>query len=92
MDNRTAPDKIEKAVALRYDPKKEQAPVVVAQGQGYIAERIREVARESGVPVKEDSELVEYLMALDLYQEIPPELYAVIAEILAFIYSMDKKY
>jgi len=92
MDNRTAPDKIEKAVALRYDPGKEQAPVVVAQGRGYIAERIREVARESGVPVKEDSELVEYLMALDLYQEIPPELYAVIAEILAFIYSMDKKY
>ena len=40
MDNRTAPDKIEKAVALRYDPKKEQAPVVVAQGQGYIAEAV----------------------------------------------------
>ena len=64
----------------------------MAQGRGYIAERIREVARESGVPLKEESELVEYLMALDLYEEIPPELYAVIAEILAFIYSMDKKY
>jgi len=92
MDNRTASDKIEKAVALRYDPEKDQAPVVIAQGRGYIAQRIRELARESGVPLKEDSELVEYLMALDLYQEIPPELYAVIAEILAFIYSMDKKY
>ena len=92
MDNREGQDKIEKAVALRYDPEKDQAPVVVAQGRGYIAERIREVARESGVPLKEDSELADYLMALDLYQEIPPELYAVIAEILAFIYSMDKKY
>ena len=92
MDNREGQDKIEKAVALRYDPEKDQAPVVVAQGRGYIAERIREVARESGVPLKEDSELVDYLMALDLYEEIPPELYAVIAEILAFIYSMDKKY
>jgi flagellar biosynthesis protein len=92
MDNRTASDKIEKAVALRYDPEKDQAPVVIAQGRGYIAQRIRELARESGVPLKEDSELVEYLMALDLYEEIPPELYAVIAEILAFIYSMDKKY
>lgn len=92
MDNREGKDKIEKAVALRYDPEKDQAPMVVAQGRGYIAERIREVARESGVPLKEDSELVDYLMALDLYEEIPPELYAVIAEILAFIYSMDKKY
>ncbi len=92
MDNRKGQDKIEKAVALRYDPEKDQAPVVVAQGRGYIAERIREVARESGVPLKEDSELVDYLMALDLYEEIPSELYAVIAEILAFIYSMDKKY
>jgi len=72
---------------------KDQAPVVVAQGRGYIAERIREVARDSGVPLKEDSELVEYLMALDLYEEIPVELYAVIAEILAFIYSpWIKKY
>ncbi|MBP8819000.1 MAG: EscU/YscU/HrcU family type III secretion system export apparatus switch protein [Syntrophomonadaceae bacterium] len=92
MDNHKGQDKIEKAVALRYDPEKDQAPVVVAQGRGYIAERIREVARESGVPLKEDSELVDYLMALDLYEEIPSELYAVIAEILAFIYSMDKKY
>lgn len=92
MDNRTAPDKTEKAVALRYDPETDQAPVVVAQGRGYIAQRIREVAHENGIPLKEDSELVEYLMALDLYEEIPPELYAVIAEILAFIYSMDKKY
>ena len=92
MDNHKGQDKIEKAVALRYDPEKDQAPVVVAQGRGYIAELIREVARESGVPLKEDSELVDYLMALDLYEEIPSELYAVIAEILAFIYSMDKKY
>jgi flagellar biosynthesis protein len=92
MDSRIDEDKIEKAVALSYNPEKDQAPVVVAQGRGYIAERIREVARESGVPLKEDSELVEYLMALDLYEEIPSELYAVIAEILAFIYSMDKKY
>lgn len=85
-------DEMQKAVALRYDPEKDQAPVVVAQGRGYIAERIKEVARDSGVPLKEDQELVEYLMALDLYEEIPPQLYAVIAEILAFIYSMDRKY
>jgi flagellar biosynthesis protein len=86
------PDEIQKAVALRYDPEKDHAPKVVAQGRGFIAERIKEVAQASGVPLKEDPELVDYLMALDLYEEIPPQLYAVIAEILAFIYSMDKKF
>lgn len=92
MANGYEKDEMQKAVALRYDPEKNRAPAVVAQGRGYIAERIKEVARDSGVPLKEDRQLVEYLMALDLYEEIPPQLYAVIAEILAFIYSMDKKY
>lgn len=84
--------KLEKAVALRYDREIDEVPVVVAKGRGLIAERIKEVARESGVPLKEDRELADYLMALDLYEEIPPELYAVIAEVLAFIYQMDKKF
>ncbi|HEX3010674.1 MAG TPA: EscU/YscU/HrcU family type III secretion system export apparatus switch protein [Syntrophomonadaceae bacterium] len=80
------------AVALRYEPDKDNAPLVVAKGRGYLAERIEEVARENGVPLKEDKQLAEYLMSLDLYDEIPPELYAVVAEILAFIYSVDRKY
>lgn len=84
--------KLEKAVALRYDREVDEVPVVVAKGRGVIAERIKEVARASGVPLKEDRELADYLMALDLYEEIPPELYAVIAEVLAFIYQMDKKF
>jgi flagellar biosynthesis protein len=83
---------MEKAVALRYDMEKDEVPVVVAKGQGFIAEKIKKVARESGVPIKEDRELADYLMALDLYEEIPPELYAVVAEILAFIYRMDKRF
>lgn len=81
-----------KAVALRYNYEEDVAPVVVAKGRGYLAERIEEIALEWGVPIKEDSQLANYLMALDLYEEIPPELYAVVAEILAFIYSMDRKY
>lgn len=92
MENRGQEEEIRKAVALRYQPEKDQAPVVSARGRGFIAERIKKVARENGVPLKEDRELVEYLMSLDLYEEIPSELYAVIAEILAFIYSMDNKY
>lgn len=83
---------MEKAIALRYDMEKDEVPVVVAKGQGFIAERIKHLALESGVPVKEDRELADYLMALDLYEEIPAELYTVVAEILAFIYRMDKRF
>ncbi|MGI5912342.1 MAG: EscU/YscU/HrcU family type III secretion system export apparatus switch protein [Syntrophomonadaceae bacterium] len=92
MGKRTENSEMAKAVALRYIPQKDQAPVVVAKGSGFIAEQIKEVARESGIPLKEDQELVKYLMSLDLYEEIPPHLYAIIAEILAFIYSMDREY
>jgi len=84
--------KPQKAAALRYNRDKDLAPTVVAKGRGIIAEKIEILARESGVPVREDKELIEYLMALELYEEIPPELYGVVAEILAFIYRMDKNY
>lgn len=82
-------DNKENAVALRYDQNRDHAPVVVAKGSGCLAERIEQVARESGVPVKEDKTLLECLMAMDLNQEIPPELYQVVAEVLAFVYRMD---
>ncbi len=84
--------KQEKAVALRYDRDRDLVPVVAAKGRGLIAERIKTIAEENGIPLQEDHALAEYLMSLDLYEEIPPELYQVVAEILAFIYSMDKKY
>jgi|GEM_PF-258102 len=83
---------MQKAVALRYQQERDDVPVVVAKGRGLLAERIREVAEESGVPIKKDKDLADYLMALDLYEEIPPELYSVVAEILAYIYRMDKEY
>lgn len=85
-------DSRHKSIALRYDLEQDTAPVVVAKGRGFIANRIEEVARDWGIPLKEDAKLADYLMALDLYQEIPAELYSVVAEILAFIYSMDRKY
>ena len=84
--------KREKAVALRYDHLTDKAPVVTAKGQGEIAQQIIELAKEYGIPVEEDQFLANYLMALDLYEEIPPVLYPVIAEILAFIYRMNHKY
>ncbi|MEA1961797.1 MAG: EscU/YscU/HrcU family type III secretion system export apparatus switch protein [Bacillota bacterium] len=92
MDKKDLIEKQNRAVALRYDSEKQDAPVLVAKGKGLLAERIEEVAREHGVHVHEDKEMVDYLMALDLYEEIPPELYSVVAEILAYIYNMDKQY
>ena len=82
----------EKAVALRYDHTTDAAPVVAAKGQGAIAEKIKELAKEYGIPIEENQCLAEYLMALDLYEEIPPILYPVVAEILAFIYRTNSKY
>ncbi|MBK7497086.1 MAG: EscU/YscU/HrcU family type III secretion system export apparatus switch protein [Candidatus Omnitrophica bacterium] len=79
-----------RAVALRYDPVEDPAPRLVAKGQGHVAERILEIAREHGIHIQEDPDLVEVLAALDLGQLIPEELYEALAEILAFIYRLNR--
>lgn len=81
-----------KAAALKYDAEKDSAPKVIAKGYGSIAERIIEIARQHAIPIKDDPELVEVLSSLDLYQEIPPELYRAVAEILAFVYRITKNH
>ncbi|MBN1104818.1 MAG: EscU/YscU/HrcU family type III secretion system export apparatus switch protein [Deltaproteobacteria bacterium] len=80
-----------KAVALRYDTARDTAPRVTAKGAGPIAERIIELARKEGIPLQEDPDLVGALMRLDFHEEIPPELYKAVAEILAFAYRMNRK-
>lgn len=80
-----------KAAALRYKAKEDAAPRVVAKGSGTIAEKILAIAKEHNIPLKDDPQLVEVLSALDLYQEIPPDLYKAVAEVLAFVYKMTKK-
>jgi flagellar biosynthesis protein len=81
----------QRAVALRYNRDKEHAPRIVAKGSGQIAERIIEVARAHGVTLYEDKDLIELLSKLELYDVIPAQLYQVIAEILAFVYRLNKK-
>ncbi|MDA8170757.1 MAG: EscU/YscU/HrcU family type III secretion system export apparatus switch protein [Nitrospiraceae bacterium] len=83
--------KMKKAAALRYKKEEDPAPVLVAKGQGKMAEKIIQLAREHGIPLKEDTKVVELLSALDVNQEIPPELYKAVAEILVFIYGMSRK-
>jgi len=81
-----------KAVALRYSPEKDRAPRVTAKGSGLVAQKIIELGQKYGIPVQEDPALVQILSQLDFYQEIPPSIYLVVAEILAFIYSVNHKY
>ena len=76
-----------RAVALRYDGG--GAPVVVASGMGYLAEKIVEVASESGVPVYEDTSLATMLSQLSLGQEIPDSLYRAIVEIYVYFLNFD---
>jgi flagellar biosynthesis protein len=78
----------QKAVALSYN-KGDVAPSVVAKGEGYLAEKIIEVAGESKVPIVQDKKLVEELTRIDLGENIPPELYQVVAEVLVFISNID---
>jgi flagellar biosynthesis protein len=76
------------AVALAYGAG-DAAPKVVAKGQGLVAEKIMERAREAGVFVHESKELVSLLMQVDLEREIPPALYRAIAELLAWLYHIE---
>lgn len=80
-----------RAVALRYDQGQDEAPTVVASGQGAVAEKIVEKARESGVAVQQNAELAEALSQVELGQAIPEQLYPVVAEVLVFVSRMNKK-
>jgi flagellar biosynthesis protein len=82
---------LKKAVGLGYNKNEDNAPKVIAKGVGTVAERIIEKAIEHGVYIKEDKSLVEILEKFDMYQEIPEELYEIIAEIFTYVYNTEKK-
>jgi flagellar biosynthesis protein len=84
----TMPQK--KAVALRYDPQEDSVPVLVAKGKGYLAERIIAIAQEHGIHVQQDPNLVDLLLGLEIEDAIPPQLYQVVARVLALIYRVNK--
>ncbi|MBF0536800.1 MAG: EscU/YscU/HrcU family type III secretion system export apparatus switch protein [Nitrospirae bacterium] len=87
-------EKTRKAAALKYKPGPPGtpgAPRLIAKGTGTVADKIVEMAHANGIPITEDRQLIEILSALDLYQEIPYELYKAVAEVLAFVYSISKK-
>ena len=88
QDNNT---KIKQAVAVKYEMEEDNVPIITASGRGIIAENIIEKAIESDVTIYEDERLVKELLQFKVGTEIPPELYKIVAEILVFIESMDRK-
>lgn len=83
-------NKNQKAVALSYK-KSEKAPIVAAKGEGFVAEKILEVAKKENIPVVKDEKLVNELNKIDLGENIPPELYQVVAEVLVFVSDLDRQ-
>lgn len=82
---------MKKAVALRYDSDKENAPRVVASGKGATAENIIKVAELHNLPIRKDEDLVELLSKVEIDREIPEKLYVAVAEVFRFIYTLTNK-
>jgi len=87
-----APNPHLRAVAMSYDAQTDAAPRVVAAGEGLLAEKIIELARQHGVEIVENPALAKTLVKLDLDQEIPVELYRAVAEVIAFVYRLKKQH
>ena len=78
------------ATAITYDAQKDIAPRVTAKGQGLVAEKIIELAQKNNIPIKDDPSLVEILSRLDIDEQIPVDVYRAVAEILAFVYRLNR--
>ena len=81
-----------KAAALKYDPAVDDVPLLTAFGQGYVAEKIIALAEEAEIPILYDAALADMLGKMGVGDEIPPELYSVVAQILVFISESDQTY
>ncbi len=84
-------NKLNKAVAIKYDLEKDTAPTITASGQGIVADRIVEKGEVNEVAIYEDERLVKELLQFKVGTEIPPELYDIVAQILVFVESVDEK-
>jgi len=83
--------KKQKATALRYNKEKDNAPKVIAKGEGTVAQNIIKIANQHNLPIKKDEDLVELLSKIELDKEIPEALYKAVAEIFSFIYEITNK-
>lgn len=83
-------DKKRTAVALRYDIEKDAAPLVLASGRGLVADEILRIAQENEIPLYENPRLADLLSKLELDTQIPQEMYVLVAEVLFFVYQLDR--
>ena len=84
-------DDAEIAIALKYDKEKDGAPRVVAKGMRLKAEKIREIAREHNIPLMRNVNLANALYRVEVGQEVPEELYDAVAEVLNFVYELQRE-
>jgi len=84
--------RVTRAAAISYDPSEHDVPVLAAFGEGYVAQKIVEVARESGVPVLPDPNLSSMLSRISVGDEISPEMYEAVAKVLVFVSEVDRSY
>ena len=78
------------AVAMRYDVESDKAPLILASGRGAIADEILRVAEENKIPLYENRDLANILAKLEIDTEIPAQLYVLVAEVLFFVYKLDR--
>ena len=78
------------AIAVRYDVEQDKAPLILASGRGAVADEILRIADENKIPLYENKQLAEMLAKLEIDTEIPSQLYVLVAEVLFFVYKLDK--
>ena len=84
--------KITRAAALSYDPSENDVPILAAFGEGYLAQKIVSVAKESGVPILPDPKLSSMLSKISVGDEISPDMYEAVAKVLVFVSEVDRSY
>ena len=80
------------AVSLQYQSEVNAAPKITAKGEGWVAEKIIKMAQENNIPIREDRDLFNLLSEIDIGKEVPESLYKVVAELLAWVYQLNKNY
>ncbi|MDP1975306.1 MAG: EscU/YscU/HrcU family type III secretion system export apparatus switch protein [Alphaproteobacteria bacterium] len=88
---KTTATPLKKAIALKYEMGKDQAPIVVAKGDGFIAEKIIALARTHDIHCQENRELVQILSKVELETQIPYEAFSTVAQIIVYLYKIQGK-
>ena len=86
------PYKVKSAISLQYQKEINSAPKITAIGEGWVAEKIIEIAQERNIPIRKDKDLLNLLSEIDVGSEVPESLYKVVAELLSWVYQLNKNY